>query len=86
MDELLSINMKLAEDTGLQHFRDATDPTKPRDTTKQALPPNTNWNERWPDWQKAANPLLGEGKITEKLKHFKLDKLTEQQKETSDDT
>nr|ARB50532.1 variant surface glycoprotein [Trypanosoma brucei] len=80
LDELLSLNMTLAEDTWLQHFRDATDPTKPRDTTKQALPPNTNWNERWPDWKKAADPLLGEGKITEKLKHFKLDKLNDHQK------
>nr|ARB50661.1 variant surface glycoprotein [Trypanosoma brucei] len=80
LDELLSLNMTLAEDTWLQHFRDATDPTKPRDTTKQALPPNTNWDKRWADWKKAADPLLDKGKITEKLKHFKLDKLNDEQK------
>nr|APD74607.1 variant surface glycoprotein 1125.4074 [Trypanosoma brucei] len=80
LDELLSLNMTLAEDTWLQHFRDATDPTKPRDTTKQPLPPNTNWDKRWPDWKKAADPLLTEGKITEKRKHFKLDKLNDEQK------
>nr|APD73543.1 variant surface glycoprotein 1125.1317 [Trypanosoma brucei] len=77
---VMEFNVTAAEDGWLAEFRSPDNPEQPRDTNKHKLPQARGWDKRWQHWQRAASNLLKPASLKARRQHYKLDTLSEQQR------